>query len=246
MGTNPRKRAEPPVSDVAKALARFRISEGMSVRRFAAALGYPAASSYQHYETGYKKDKFPDDFAEKVARYARLKGIPSNELLTLGINPSYPTGDGAAAREGSNAPRRSNIMALKEIDLRQINGNGEIATDIPVINEWQLPTDLVTTATNAESEKMRIVTVIGDAMAPTFRTGQKLMVDLSDTRPTPSGVFLIWDGLADDIRNVAYIPHSDPPRVRIFPENTKKYHEYERDLPDAHIRGRVLGLWTWV
>lgn len=246
MRKKPISSIENDLPECSKALRRFRLSQGLSVRRFAKELDDMSASTYQHYEDGYKKDRFPDAFLAKVERYLTRKGLDPNLLLTFGAKINYPAGEHAAAVSLPAQSRLRTTMPLKEVDIRLIDGDGEIPDNTPTLTEWRLPTDLVNSVTNAEPERMRIVTVLGDAMSPNFRTGQKLMVDMSDRRPTPSGVFLVWDGLADDIRNVAYIPHSDPPRVRIFPDNIGKYHEYERELPDAHIRGRVLGLWTWV
>jgi hypothetical protein len=71
------------------------------------------------------------------------------------------------------------------------------------------------------------------------------MVDTGDVRPSPPGVFVVWDGLGFVVKRVEFMVHSDPPKVKITSDNPK-YTPYERVLGEAYIQGRVLGKWLWV
>ncbi|MGH7746171.1 MAG: S24 family peptidase, partial [Candidatus Dormibacteria bacterium] len=92
-------------------------------------------------------------------------------------------------------------------------------------------------------DRVIILPVKGDSMEPTLRPGQRVMVDTSDQRPSPSGLFVVWDGLGSVVKRIQYVPHSDPPRVRIISDNPAGGDPYERLLEEAYIQGRVVGSW---
>lgn len=71
------------------------------------------------------------------------------------------------------------------------------------------------------------------------------MVDPSDTRPSPPGIFCVWDGLGLVIKRVEYLMNSDPPTIRLTSCNPA-YQAYERSLDEAQIKGRVIGRWGWL
>jgi phage repressor protein C with HTH and peptisase S24 domain len=92
---------------------------------------------------------------------------------------------------------------------------------------------------------MRIITVMGDSMEPALLPGQRGLVDTGDRKPSPPGIFALWDGVGLVIKRAQMVAHSEPPRVKITSDNAK-YESYERALDDAHIQGRVIGQWRWL
>jgi phage repressor protein C with HTH and peptisase S24 domain len=89
-----------------------------------------------------------------------------------------------------------------------------------------------------------MIAVRGDSMIPTLWPGQRCMVDTNDRIPSPPGVFVVWDGMGLVLKRLELIPGSgDPMRVRIMSDNPK-YTAYERTLDEAHINGRVVGVWA--
>ena len=76
-------------------------------------------------------------------------------------------------------------------------------------------------------------------MLPTLYPGQKVMVNTRDNRPTPPGLFYVWDGMGLVIKRVELVPGSNPPTVRIKSDNPK-YDTYERTIDEAHINGRII------
>lgn len=93
------------------------------------------------------------------------------------------------------------------------------------------------------SGHIRIIPVKGNSMEPTLWPGQRVMVDIEDKTPSPPGIFVVWDGLALVLKFVEVVPNSDPLRVRISSAN-KNFMAYERTLDEAHINGRVVGVWA--
>ncbi len=90
---------------------------------------------------------------------------------------------------------------------------------------------------------LKIITIVGDSMAPDYPPNTRIMVNIDDRRPTPPGTFIVFDGLWILAKRVEYMPHSDPPTVEISSINPA-YKPYRRTLEEAHILGRVVGRWT--
>jgi phage repressor protein C with HTH and peptisase S24 domain len=133
---------------------------------------------------------------------------------------------------------------IDELDVRKATRSDKIMDADGKIGEWQVPRELVTLATNSPIGGMIIFKIVGDTMAPTFNPTERVMIDTTDTRPTPGGVFLVWNGNGFGVKRVQYVPHSEPPRVRITADNPK-YVSYECLLGEARIQGRVVGKWLF-
>jgi hypothetical protein len=110
---------------------------------------------------------------------------------------------------------------------------------------WIMPASLLRAHTQAAPEKIRIFTVQENAMAPDFMPGEQVMVDLSDTRPSPPGVFVVSDGLGHIVRQCEYMPHSSPPTVRLSARGGS-YEPHTLPLAKAGIVGRVIAKLQWL
>jgi phage repressor protein C with HTH and peptisase S24 domain len=178
--------------------------------------------------------------ASTLRALAGVLGVSAAYLLDASDDSPPPIQAGAGARMITSIADGSPMVPIVEVDIRGGNGSQrEIET-----GHWQLPGELIRSMTAAPLAALRIMTVHGDSMEPEFRPGQRVMVDTSDQMPSPPGVFVAWDGLATVLKRVEFVAHSDPPRVR-FTSDNPRYQPYERALEDAHIRGRVIGRWTW-
>ena len=91
-----------------------------------------------------------------------------------------------------------------------------------------------------DHEAIAVVEVKGDSMMPTLKPGDMVMAALGDTAPTPGGLFLVDSGLGPIIQRVEYVPHSEPPRVRISFDNAA-YSKRECALSEVAIVARVVG-----
>jgi phage repressor protein C with HTH and peptisase S24 domain len=98
--------------------------------------------------------------------------------------------------------------------------------------------------TSASPSRLRIITIYGDSMAPTFMPGTRVMVDTEDRKPSPPGIFVVFDGLGLVVKRIEHLLHSDPPTIRLASDN-ERYSTYDRPLNDVKIQGRVVGLWQW-
>lgn len=90
--------------------------------------------------------------------------------------------------------------------------------------------------------RIRIIPVRGTSMEPELWSGQRVMVDVEDREPSPPGIFVVWDGLGLVIKYIEVVANSDPLRVRISSAH-QAFKPYERNLGEAYINGRVVGVW---
>jgi phage repressor protein C with HTH and peptisase S24 domain len=231
----------PTVSAVSRQLKQLRQRAGLSIREVAQALGMEHGSSYQHYEDRFKKALLPLDLVRRLVPIFEAGGVEGAELYALaGVN--------ATGERPLLAPRgegEGRMMRIEELDVRAGAGAGLIGENERVVAEWQVPSGIVRGYSTAPSAELRIITVMGDSMEPTLQPGQRVLVDTGDRKPSPPGIFVVWDGLGLVIKRVQMLPQSEPARVKITSDNAK-YDAYERSLEEAYIQGRVIGQWRWL
>jgi len=114
-----------------------------------------------------------------------------------------------------------------------------------IVNRWQIPRDFIRQYTNAPAEMIKIIRAQGDSMAPLINSGDPVFVDTTNQTPSPPGIFVLWDGMGLVMKQCEIIPNTDPVRVKIKSANTS-YAEYERDMSEVYINGRVIGRWQWM
>lgn len=142
-------------------------------------------------------------------------------------------------------------IAISELDVHSRSGmgiDGEAAVmaneeAISVVGVHTMPAASFRESYGISSTRIRIIPVKGDSMEPRLWPGQRVMVDIEDKVPSPPGIFVVWDGLALVLKHVEVVANSDPLRVRISSAN-KAYQPYERNLEEAYINGRVIGVWA--
>ena len=75
-------------------------------------------------------------------------------------------------------------------------------------------------------------------MMRTLRNGGIVLVDLARRAPTPPGIFVLHDGIGLVAKRLDHIPNSEPPRVRILPDNPL-YAPYDGTPEEVNIIGRI-------
>lgn len=85
--------------------------------------------------------------------------------------------------------------------------------------------------------------VLGDSMqrpdGSGIHSGDIVLADTLDCRPSPPGIFALWDGLGTVVKRVEYIMNSEPARVKIRSDNPN-HESYERTLEEVKIIGRCV------
>ena len=211
--------------------ARIKAGYG-TAKAFANAHGIPQPT-YAMHEKGTRKID-----VKTGQRYAEWLSCDAGWLLT----GEGPEPDDQLA---GILPR---TMSIIEADVRASAGAGGLSNrldgEAEEVDEWQVPRDFIRAQTTAPVDNLRVIRVYGDSMAPDFIPGDRVLVDTSDISPSPSGVFVMFDGLGIVIKRVEFIPYSEPKSVRLLSSN-KHYATYERALNEVTINGRVIAKWLW-
>ncbi len=147
------------------------------------------------------------------------------------------------------SPNHGERVVIPEIAAHSLSGNktksknSDVAESDDILSEWSLPRQLLANQVGSTST-MRIIQVVGDSMIPEFNPGDRVMVNTADRKPSPPGVFVLWDGFGLIIKRCEMVPHSNPARVILSSANAN-YETYEMDAKELDIQGRVVGKWQW-
>ncbi|MBN7804867.1 S24 family peptidase [Agrobacterium rosae] len=121
-----------------------------------------------------------------------------------------------------------------------------------VKDHWQIPVSFLRGELRLEASKAVMIEVTGDSgydpsnpHAPgSIFPGDRVIVDARDTRPSPPGPFLVYDGSGFVVKLCDIVHRSDPPAIRLSSRNPT-YPPYNVTLDDGHvIVGRVVGRFT--
>lgn len=169
---------------------------------------------------------------------------------TLGCTVADLTGEDVSPTLQRNARETSDTVSINELDVHVVAGAGvNDGGDVMSANEANAvvgvhtyPVASFREAYGINPKRVRIIPVRGTSMEPELWSGQRVMVDIEDRIPSPPGIFVVWDGLGLVLKYVEVIANSNPVRVRISSAH-KAFQPYERNLDEAYINGRVIGVW---
>jgi phage repressor protein C with HTH and peptisase S24 domain len=136
------------------------------------------------------------------------------------------------------AVRMARSVSKNEPTVQIPTGDGSV-TAVPLLSTWKLPKNVLQRRLRGAASSIHIVEHEGDSMEPRIHDGDFVFIDTSRRAPSPPGIFALNDGFGQALKHVELIPNSDPPRVKIIPNNPK-YETYERALEETRIVGRYL------
>lgn len=141
--------------------------------------------------------------------------------------------------------------ALPELDVQLSAGQGTVGElfIMPgellghrVTAEWLLSNSFISEEARVTRSQAVILPIVGDSMFPSYSSGDRVIVDLSQRDLLQDAVFAISDGnSAPQIKRLQRIFRSNPEKVRIISDNPS-YATEEHPLSDVHIIGRVCGV----
>lgn len=175
---------------------------------------------------------------------AGTRQIKAHEYVAMRRFFGLPTdGERAVSAGGARAGGHYVLSPLAPALHDRERGDGDDAED--PAEAWMMPAGLLKSRTRAAPDKIRIFPVQETAMMPDLSPGEQVLVDLSDTRPSPPGLFVVSDGMGHIIRSCAHVPHSSPPAVRLSASDPK-YEAYTLPLDRAGIIGRIIARLEWL
>lgn len=111
----------------------------------------------------------------------------------------------------------------------------EIGNNGSKISVWSIPPH-ATGLPADQNKNLEIREVVGDSMAPEFRSGDFVLVNTADTSPSPAGLFMIHDGHGLTLRRVEPLPSGN---LRLSASNPA-YSPMEAAKTDVRIYGRIV------
>ncbi|MFC5385156.1 hypothetical protein ACFPLB_04150 [Aquamicrobium segne] len=231
----------------------------LSLDALAQAMGYARASSIQRYEdpAAYKREYFDRTFVAKLLKALVGKGDPqitSSEIWAL-AGPEFKTTDQTESLiDHKQVVRELDSKAgaggggVFELINTTDNGGNQISAEV-IKDYWRIPSSYLRGELRLEASSAVIIEVTGDSgydpqnpHAPgSIFPGDRVIIDIGDTKPSPPGPFLIYDGTGLVVKLCEHIHDSDPPAIRLLSRNPI-YTPYTIALDDGHvIIGRVKG-----
>ncbi len=226
--------------------------------RFAKELGWPSSRVYELFSG--KTKAIPLD---KVARAATILGIRLDSMLNFNsgltdkVNFEDTSPNILPYLSENNVPEidvyKNNQLCpnyrqnAENNTIMFLHDNNELECQEAQINKrikdnWRIPIEYLNEI-NLQPQTVCIIEALGDSMHPTISNGDKVIIDTSDQgkKPSPDGVFAIWDGIGVAIKRIEIIPASTPQMVKIISDNPK-HSSYETQANSCHIIGRVASV----
>lgn len=227
-------------ADKNERLKKARLNAGYASPADAAdAMGVPRPS-YYHHENGTR------DFSnEDAVRYAKKYKVRP-EWLVFG-NDSDETLKASRSIREVDARAGAGGGGLGELIVQTPNNGYTVDADA-IRDVWNIPDSFLRGVLHIEAAAAWIIEVYGDSgynpanpYAPgSIHSGDRVIVDTRDRRPSPPGPFLVFDGTGLVVKLVEIVPKSDPVRIRLSSRN-EAYLPYEATEEEAFIIGRVKG-----
>lgn len=255
--------------DVTKRLLSLRRRAGLSRDQLAAELGFGRGTSLRYYEVrgkdGFKGDSLQVDLVSKLIDVLVGRGAPpitADEVAVLAKHPlngmidlnksdynelTYePLDEHNKRGVSSGEPYPSDSGASPEVDARAGAGRGQLGQEIEVaglsghrvIDEWVLPRRFHQEI-RTQAGFVWVIQVRGNSMEPLLQDGDRVLVDTTQTTPSPDGVYVFDDGGGPEVKELQRVRGSDPQKVDIISAN-KDYSTSRVPLDQIRIVGRVV------
>lgn len=180
-----------------------------------------------------------------------LKGKREIKAREIPIIQRYAFGAaGATPNEPSPMPSTADAVAIRELDLRAGLGGGGMPLEnfvengVPadaVSGHWSFPPAYLARELRIRPEDAVIMEVRGDSMTPTLISGDRVIVDSGDRRPSPPGLFALWDGIGVVIKRLDPLHGTEPLQINVISDN-QAHSAYAITAEEIHILGRVVWL----
>lgn len=181
---------------------------------------------------------------------ARSDYLPELERARAALLEGPPPLRNVPATRSSREPTETRgatgaVVTFDELDTPLATGAGLDRASQHALGAWSIPTEVVKIGSRTAGANLKMLAVLGDEMEPTLRMNDRILVDTSDLRPSPAGVFVVWDGMSLVVRRIEMIAGSEPVRLRITTDSPR-YQPVERLHAETLIQGRVIARWSWI
>ena len=139
-----------------------------------------------------------------------------------------------------SAPARLVHVPLLEVEVSAGGGGFDYVAEEAAAG-WPFDRRRLVALYDGAPDDLRLVTVRGESMSPVLEDGDMVLVNSSNTQPSPPGTFVLFDGFGLMVKSLELLPGNSTaePMVRISSANTH-YSAYQRRLVEIDIKGRII------
>jgi phage repressor protein C with HTH and peptisase S24 domain len=147
------------------------------------------------------------------------------------------------------------LAPIAEVDVRAgMGGGGEVdAINHVTDSGYSISKDAVKVTWGVPEAYLRelgvsvagafMFRVQGDSMTKPdgsgIHSGDLVIADTHDRRPSPPGIFALWDGFGTIVKRLEFIMGSEPARLMIASDNPN-HRTFERAMDEVNIIGRLV------
>lgn len=205
-------------------LREARIAKRLSQAAVAKALGFSQAS-LSEWEKGEHLPSMP-----KILELAEWLGMEEAGEIERALTP-----DRTALSD-----LVPDMVALPVYDVRAAAGSGALATEQQPASHWPFPRQFFDVL-GRHPKAFLMLTVWGDSMEPTLRSGARIVVDTQRTNPAQPGIYVLDIEGMEVVKRIDMIPGSKPARLRISSDNPL-HQAYEASASDVRVIGGVCAV----
>lgn len=140
---------------------------------------------------------------------------------------------------GEDAASEAGSIMIPEYDVRVSAGDGFHVDTETQRDHWPFSRSYIEGELRLSPGQLVVLEAIGDSMAPTILSGDRILVNMGDRRVSQPGIFCLWDGDGTVIKRIETIPGSQPAMLRRISDNPL-HGDYEVLAEETQIIGRVV------
>lgn len=131
------------------------------------------------------------------------------------------------------------IREVSEYDALAAAGGGISLDGEAERGRWPFLSEYIDSELRLRGSELALISVKGDSMEPTLRSGDRILIDLTDRNVSQPGLFVLWDGDGRVVKRVERILASKRPTLRLKSDNPL-HGEYQVPADLVNVIGRVV------
>lgn len=213
-------------------LRQFLIANCVGKGRTMADLSHHLGKSHAYIQQ-FVKRHIPKELDDRaISRIASFFGMEDDEFAEK-IGLSLPARRPDDRRDGSR------VSEVIEYDILASAGGGISLEGERERGKWPFPTYYLEEELGLRRHAVALISVKGDSMEPTLRSGDRVLVDTEDRNISQPGIFVLWDGDGRVVKRVERVFGSEPARVAVMSDNPL-HTRYEVPVELVQVFGRVV------
>lgn len=216
---------------------RDRLRDAMSKKGF----NMKSLSKAAHLGDTYVRDILVRDREPSLSKAQKLCSTLDVPLTKIFGSVWDGLEDEPAEIEAAPLPSVDGFIPVGRFDALFSMGPGSLIADEPEpLGYWIFEEQWLRALSTVSPERLAVVKVDGDSMAPTLFGGDLVLVDRSKVRPNVEGIYAIKVGDIAWVKRISINLKSK--KIRVLSDNPLVPKQPEMDEEDLAIIGRVIAL----